>query len=159
MAHPVEHPVAQDSGVVDEDVDAPVCGERRLDDGLRILRFRDRQGRGDRLAALGFDLAGHIIGRSRVATRAVERHTDIDDHHGSPLLGERERDRASDAPPASRDDRNLAGNFSTRHDLPLKPTLARSRTSSPFSRSRLKRIAWDLKLSVRVPGRVSDASA
>lgn len=56
----LEANVAQDAGVVNEDVDAPVVADGRLDDAVAEL---DRVVVGDGLAAGGLDLVDDDVGR------------------------------------------------------------------------------------------------
>ena len=85
-AHAVEDLVAQDAGVVDQDVDAAEGIERGLDDLVGVLRLGDRERRGDRLAARLLDLVDHLLRRAGVAAGAVERGADVVDHDLGALL-------------------------------------------------------------------------
>jgi hypothetical protein len=58
LLHVLERDIAQDTGVVDEHVDAPKVINRRLDDGFAIL---DRIVVGDGLAAGGADLVDDLV--------------------------------------------------------------------------------------------------
>jgi hypothetical protein len=59
LLHVLEADVAQDAGIVDEDVDAPKRVNGRLDDGLALL---DRVVVGDGLASSGADLVDDLVG-------------------------------------------------------------------------------------------------
>jgi hypothetical protein len=59
----VKNAVAQDAGIVDQDVDAAEGVERRLYDLVAVGRLADRQRRGDRLAAGLFDLVDDRVRR------------------------------------------------------------------------------------------------
>ncbi len=77
VAHPVEDRVAQDAGIVDQDVDAAEGVERGLDDRLGVLRLGDRERRGDRLAAGLLDLVDHLLRRAGVGAGALQARADV----------------------------------------------------------------------------------
>ncbi len=71
-AHAVEDAVAQDAGIVDQDIDAAEGVERRLDDFVGIARLADRQRRGDRFAAGFLDFVDDRLRRAGIGAGAVE---------------------------------------------------------------------------------------
>ncbi len=99
--HLGEAPVAQDAGVVDEDVDPAPFLERRPDHLLHRVRVGHRRAAGDRLAAGGADLLGDGVrrGRRRAAV-AVDHAAEIVDHHRRATRRECERVPATESPPA-----------------------------------------------------------
>ena len=104
--------VAQDPGVVDQDVDPPEGLECGFDDFVGVARLADRQRRRNGLAACLFDLVDDGLRRPRIGAGAFEARADIADHDARALGRHQQRDAASD--PASRagDD----GDF-TRNDV------------------------------------------
>src|SRR6266571_7184802 len=68
-AHAMEDAVAQDAGIIDEDVDAAEMLERRRDDFFGIARLADRERRGNRRAAGFFDLIDHRLRRAHISAR------------------------------------------------------------------------------------------
>ena len=68
--HVLEGLVAEDAGVVDDDVDPVVGIDRRLDDGLPALGGRHAVVIGDGLAAEVADFSGHRVGRAFVSALA-----------------------------------------------------------------------------------------
>ena len=73
--------VAQDAGVVDEDVDAAPGRERLLDHGLHGVRVGHRCAVRDRFATGDADLVDDRLGRLRRAAVAVDGATEVIDHH------------------------------------------------------------------------------
>ena len=67
--HVLERLVAQDAGVVDDDVDPAEGVERGLDDGLAALGRGDAVVVGDGLAAGGLDLVDDLLGGGRASRR------------------------------------------------------------------------------------------
>ena len=104
----MEDAVAQDAGVVHQDVDAAERVERGLHDLVGVLRLADRQRRGDRLPARLLDLVDHLLRRAGVAARAVERGADVVDQDLGALRRQHDRDGAADAAARAGDD----GDFS-----------------------------------------------
>jgi len=116
-AHLVEDAVAQDAGVVDQDIDAAEGVARGLDDGVGVLRLGDRQRAGDRLAAALGDLVDHGLRRTGVRAGAIEARADVVDHDARAFARQQQRDRAADAAAGAGDDRNLVCN-DARHCTP-----------------------------------------
>jgi len=82
LGHREDHPVAQDPGVVDQDVQLPVRLERRRQQLLARRPLRDVAGGHDRLPASGPDLGGHRL--HGVSRQVVE-------HQPRPGPGQRQR--------------------------------------------------------------------
>jgi hypothetical protein len=61
--HVDEHAVAQDAGVVDEDVEVTERLDRRVDERLGTVPVGDVVAVGDGLPAEGADLLGDLLGR------------------------------------------------------------------------------------------------
>src|SRR5215212_7845481 len=116
-AHAMEDAVAQDAGIVNQDVDAAERIDRRLHSRLGVLRLGDREGRGDGLAAGLLDFAHDLLRRPLIAARAVERRADVDHDDACTFLRHQHRDGAPDAAARTSDDRDLARN-ETSHCLP-----------------------------------------
>jgi hypothetical protein len=108
LGHVEEHAVAQNSGVVDEDVQPAVTVERAADDLLRRLEARDVVVARDRLAARGDDLVHDLLGRSRVGSLARERAAEVVDDHARARARECKRMLAADPAARTGDDRDLA---------------------------------------------------
>ena len=113
--HVVEALVAQDPGVVHDDVDAAEGVERALHDRRAALGRRHRIGVEHGLAAGVLDLVDDLLARSRAATGAVDGATDVvDDDQRAPA-----RQEQGVLPPqaAARtgDDRHLAVESEVRH--------------------------------------------
>ena len=108
-AHAVEDAVAQNAGIVDEDIDAAEGIERRLDDLVGIAGLADRQRRGDRFAAGFLDLVDDGLRRAGIGAGAVEARADIADDDAGAFLRHQERDAAPDAAPRAGDDGDFAG--------------------------------------------------
>ena len=82
--HVVERLVAEDAGVVDDDVDASEGVERGLHDRRSALGRRHRIGVGDSLAAECRDLVDHPLGGALVAAGAVDRSAEVVDDDRAP---------------------------------------------------------------------------
>ena len=102
--------VAQDAGIVDQNVDAAEGVERRLDDLVGVARLADRQRRGDRLAARLFDLVDDRLRRSDIGAGAVEARADVADDDARAFLRHQERDAAPDAASRAGDDGDFSRN-------------------------------------------------
>ena len=106
--HVVERLVAQDAGVVDDDVDRAEGVDRGLDDRLAALGRGDRVGVGDGLAAGVLDLVDDELGGALVAARAVDGATEVVDHDQRAARGEHQRVLPSETTTGAGDDRYLA---------------------------------------------------
>ena len=78
-----------DAGIIHKDVEAPVFGDSRLDDGLGVGRFLHIASNGDGLTACRCDRLNHLIGAG------LAGHV-IDDH-GSAVGSQGFRDGGADA--------------------------------------------------------------
>ena len=108
LAHVEDHPVAQDAGVVDDDVELAEGVEGALDDALGALEVGDALAVGDGLAAHLLDLVDHLLGRAVVgAAGAVEVRAEVVDDDLGAVLGHQQRLFAADAAARAGDDRNL----------------------------------------------------
>ena len=84
LGHVRQHPVAQDAGVVDQDVEVAERVDRRSDHALGTLEVGDVLAVGDRLTAHRRDLVDHLLGRAEVAAGTVDRAAEVvDDHLGA----------------------------------------------------------------------------
>src|SRR4051812_22353998 len=126
-AHAMEYLVAQDAGVVDQDVDAAESVERLLDDLVAVRRLADRERRGDGLTALFLDLVDHLLRRTGVAAGAIERRADVVNQDLGALLRHQHRDGAADAAAGAGDDGDFVLNDSGHMRLPYP----RTQTSTP----------------------------
>ena len=118
--HVVEGLVAQDAGVVDDDVDAAERVERGLHDRRAAL------GRGDASRCWrprrrrGLDLVDDVRGRARRRPGAVDRAAEVVDDDPGAAAGELERVRPAEAATGAGDDRDLAVETEIRHvEVPL----------------------------------------
>jgi hypothetical protein len=78
--HVVKGAVADDAGVVDDDVDPAERRQGGVDDGLAAFGCGDRVGVGHGHAAGGLDLGDHLLGRPRRGALAVDAAPEIVDH-------------------------------------------------------------------------------
>ncbi len=103
-----QHPVADEPGVVDQDVETAEGVDRLLHHRRGLLEVGDVGAVGDGLAAerldLGDDLVRDLGGRALAGARGAEV---VDDDLGA-LAGELERVRAADAPAGAGDDRDAS---------------------------------------------------
>lgn len=76
--------VAQDSGIIHQNIDAAEGIERGLDDLLGIFRLDDRERRCDRLAARFFDCLGDLLRRTDIAAGALQTRPDVADDDATP---------------------------------------------------------------------------
>jgi len=119
--HAVEDTVAQDAGVVDQDVDAAKGIERGLNNPFRVLRLGDGQRRNHRLAAGGLDLLHHRLRRASVGAGTVEVRADVVDDHARAFRRQQHRNAATDAAPRAGDDRNFTRNNALGCHVPHPP--------------------------------------
>ena len=136
----MERLVAQDAGVVDDDVDAPVGVDRGLHDRLAALGRGDRVGVGDGLAARGFDLVDHLLGGAGVAAGAVDRAAEVVHHDERAPRGEQQRVLASEAATGARDDRYLAVETEISHAIGTFRVLSSTGPSKIGTRGSYRRV-------------------
>jgi len=117
LRHVHEHAVAQDAGVVDQDVEVAERLHGHVDHALGALPVGDVVVVRDRLAAHGLDLVHDLLCRRGVVARAVVGAAEVVHHDLCALRGEEQRVLAADAAPCAGDDRDASLQFS--HGLPL----------------------------------------
>ena len=106
--HVGERPVAQDAGVVDDDVDAPEGVDGRLHDRLAALDRGDRVGVGDGHPAGGGDLLDDRLCRAGARAGAVDGAAEVVHHHQRPAGGQQQGVLATQPAAGAGDDRYLA---------------------------------------------------
>ena len=106
--HVVERLVAQDAGVVDDDVDGAERVDRALHDRLAALRCGDRIGVGDGFAARVLDLVDDVLGGPLVAAGAVDGAAEIVHHDQRAALGEHQRMLPAEPTTGAGDDRHFS---------------------------------------------------
>ena len=104
-----ERLVAQDSGVVDQDVHAAPLVHGRRDHGGNGVDVGDVAVVRDRFAAQLDDLCHYFGCRSIGAAAAVDRTTHVIDDYASAARGEGQCVRTAESAACARDDRYLAG--------------------------------------------------
>jgi hypothetical protein len=107
LFHVHEHPVAKDSGVVDEDVEPAERPDRALDQPRRARELRDVLAVRDRFAAERGDLPHDIVRRAAVGALARKRGTEVVDDHPRTGACERQCVLAADPAAGAGDDRHL----------------------------------------------------
>jgi hypothetical protein len=115
-----EHPVADESGVVDEDVQPSVrldgLSHHRL--GIREVGHISRIG--NRLPTCGNDLLDHLLRGRFAGALARQRDAEVVDDHLRTMTGELERVSPADASPRSGDDRDPAFEQSSHGGVPFQ---------------------------------------
>ncbi len=104
----MERLVAQDAGVVDDDVDLAERVECALDDCCAALGGGDRVGVGDGVAAGSGDLVHDQLSGALVAAGAVDGTAEIVHHDERTTLGHHQGVLPAEAATGTRDDRYLA---------------------------------------------------
>ena len=94
LCHLLERDIAQDAGVVDQDVELAPRVDRGLDDLIAVL---DGVVVGDRLAAFLFDLGDDLVGRRRGLAFAGEAAAEVVDDDLRASRREQQRVRAAEA--------------------------------------------------------------
>jgi hypothetical protein len=105
LAHVEEHPVAQEAGVVHEDVEPAPLLEAAPDHGERVVPIGDVAAVGHRVATRSADLVDHRVGRARL-TLTREREPEVVHHDLHALPRQRERVRPTEAAPRAGDERD-----------------------------------------------------
>ena len=108
LGHVDDHPVAQDAGVVDEDVEIAERLDRAVDQALRTLPVGDVVAVDDRFAADGFDLVDNLLRRRDVGAGAVVGAAEVVDDDAGAFAGEEQRMLSSDSTACAGDDCNSA---------------------------------------------------
>ena len=114
-AHAMEDAVAQNAGIVDQDVDPAEGRQRGLDDLVGILGLGDGERRCDRLAAAGLDLLDHVMRRAGIRAGAFQARADVADDDAGAFLREQQRNTAADAAGRTGDDCDFAGDHPRSH--------------------------------------------
>src|ERR1700736_1661618 len=107
LAHVEDHAVAQDSGVVDHDVELAEVVQRALDDALGGLEIADALEVGARFAAEAADFFDPFLRRRARLAGPVEVAAEIVDHDLGSLPGQQQRFFAADTASGARDDRDF----------------------------------------------------
>ena len=118
--HVLERRVAQDAGVVDDDVDLAEGVDGRLHDRRAALGRGDAVVVGDGLAAGRLDLVDDLLGGRLGAAGAVGGAAEVVDDDERAPLGEVEGVRPAEAAAGARDDRHLAVEPEISHVLLLR---------------------------------------
>ena len=132
-AHLVEDDVAQDAGIVDQDIDAAERVDRGLDDLIGVLRFGDGERGGDGLPAGLFDGRDRLLRRTGIEAGALQTGADIADHHARAFPRQQFGDGATDPAPRPGDDGNFFRNNPS-HFLFLSSPLRRVRAGAKTPR-------------------------
>ena len=105
LAHVEEHAVAQDAGVVHQDVDGAELAHRGVDDALRGAEVGDAVVVRHRRAATRPDRGDDLVGDAARRPAAVDVPAQVVDDDARPLGREQLGDGAADAASRTRDDR------------------------------------------------------
>ena len=108
FAHVEDHAVAQDAGVVDDDVQLAEVIDCAIDDPLGRLEVGDALEVGDCLAARRADFLDHVLGRRARLPGAVEVSAEVVHDHLGAVLRQQQRLFAPDAAAGAGDYRNFA---------------------------------------------------
>ena len=106
--HVEDHLVAQDAGVVDDDVEPAEGVERLLHHAVAGLEVGDVVVVGDGVAAHLLDFVDDLVGRALLAAGAGRGAAEVVDDDARALGRERQALAAADAAAAAGDDRDLA---------------------------------------------------
>src|ERR1017187_7966656 len=101
--HIDEHPVTQNAGVVDQDIDRPEVVDRRLDQATGAVVVRDVVTVGHGFPTHPADLLDDFAGWAGGASASVDLGPQVVDDHFGPLAGELEGMLTPDAPAPSGD--------------------------------------------------------
>jgi hypothetical protein len=104
FGHVHEHSIAQDSGVVDQNVEITERADRRVHHPLRPLPVGHVVVVRDGLAARRRDLGDDLLGRRRVAPTAIRRAAEVVHDDLGPFGGKEQRVLAADATRRTGDD-------------------------------------------------------
>ena len=116
LGHVGDRRVAQDPGVVDQDVELAERLDRQLDDGAGAVPTGDVVVAAHRLAATRPDLGGDVGTRRGVVAGAVAGDAAVVDDDGDTVFGEQQRMLAAEPPPGAGHDRDAPLEFN--HDAP-----------------------------------------
>ena len=104
LGHREDHAVAQDSRVVDQDVEAPPGVDGLLDHLAGCREVGDIGSVDQGLASHGLDLGHHLLGRAEVPAGAVHVTAQVVDDDLGALAGQHQGVFPSDAPSSAGDD-------------------------------------------------------
>ena len=107
FGHVGEHPVTEDAGVVDHDVEFAEVFDRLVHHALGTLPAGDVVAVDDGLAAHAFDLGNDVLGWGGVVARSVDLTSEVVDHHLRSLAGELDSVASSDPSAGTGDDDHL----------------------------------------------------
>src|SRR5262249_20299228 len=127
--HLVKNHVAQDAGIVDEDVDAPEGFEHHCHDGFGVFRVGNRKRRRDRFSAGFFYGVDRFLRRPGIAAFSLQACADIADNDTCTFLCQQHGDASPDAAPCPCYDGGLAGNDASHqrpHTSSASSTIIRS---------------------------------
>ena len=108
LVHVEDHLVAEDAGVVDDDVEPAERLDRLVDHRPRAGERRDVAGVGDRLTAPATDHVDDGLGDGLVGALTARRAAEVVDDDLGPGIGQLHRVPAPDAVPSASDDGHLA---------------------------------------------------
>jgi hypothetical protein len=120
LSHVGEHAVAQDAGIVDQDVEPAEGFDRMVDQVLGAGPVADVVAVGDRLAARRADFRHHLVGGRGVGAAAVDACAEIVDHDLGAVRGQHQRMLAPQSPAGAGHDRNPSFTQAA-HAVPLSP--------------------------------------
>ena len=103
-----QHPVADEAGVVDQDVEAAEGVDRLLHHRRRLLEVGDVGAVGHRLAAERLDLGHHLVGHLGGGALTGAGGAEVVDDDLRALAGQLEGVRAADAAARAGDDRDAS---------------------------------------------------
>src|SRR4249920_1577131 len=128
-AHLVKDDVAQDTSIVDEDVDAAEGFERHSHDGFSVFWLGDRQGRSNCFTAGFFYVVDRFLRRAGIAAFSLQACADVADHDTRTFFRKQHGDASPDAASCACHDGSLAGNDASHqrpHTSPATSTIMRS---------------------------------
>ena len=108
FGHVEYHPVSEDAGAGDHDVQLAEVVNGGLDYVLASGHGDNRVGVGHGLAPRGLDLRDHAFGQGVVRAGAVDIHSGVDHHYLRALFSHKLGDAGADAPARAGDDRYFA---------------------------------------------------
>ena len=106
LVHVEQHPVAEDPGIVDEDVESSEGVDGRVHERVRTVPVGHVVGVGDGLSAGGANLVDDGLRRPDIRTAAVDRRTDVVHDDRRALTGELERVAPADPAAGAGHDRD-----------------------------------------------------
>ena len=95
--HVEDHPVAQDAGIVDQDVQLAERGDGGFDDALGAVEVGHALEVRHRFAAEGFDFVHDLLRRTGIRSRPVEAAAEVVHDDFGPVFGQEQGFFAADA--------------------------------------------------------------